>query len=276
MRSRKLKSVAKQFDQFTAVIETDPAGCRGAWGSRHLPNAREVRLDLGCGKGSFAMRAAAAEPDVLFVGMDRERGCVAMAAKRALELDLPNVIFAQGDAGDLAAFFAPGELDLIYLNFCTPFTQAKQAPKRLTYVDHLLGYRDVLKPRGAVRFKTDSAPLFDFSRTQFDLAGYQTQWVTTDLHATHPDEIRSDYEEMLTAKGASIHALYATVGPRPERCEPTMALGLASYLPDDLDSMDYIPYGMEMTVLNMKNRRAKLREHARRAARGGESGERAE
>lgn len=266
MRSRKLKMVAKHIDEYAAAIEHEPAACAGAWAARHLPGAREVRLDLGCGKGSFTLRSAAAEPDVLFVGMDCEEGCIAMAAKRALAENLPNAVFAIGDADDLATYFAPGELGLIYLNFSTPFTPAKQAKKRLTYAGRLMAYRDLLAPGGAVRFKTDSQPLFDFSRTQFELAGYATQWETRDLHAFNPNEVQSDYEELLTAKGASIHALLAVPGPRPASLEQTAPLGLASYLPEDLDSLTYVPYGMESTVENLKNRRAKRLARERRGA----------
>lgn len=262
MRSRKLKMLEKNIDRYAEVIEPDPASCAGRWRELHMPEAREVRLDLGCGKGSFAARAAAAEPDVLFIGLDRENGCVAAAARTALRAGVANVVYARGDAADLPKLFAPGELDLIYLNFCTPFPPAKQAPKRLTSVEHLLGYRDVLAPGATVRFKTDHVPLFEYSRIQFDLAGYETRWASTDLHATFPDEIMSDYEELLVAKGAVVHGLEAVVGPRPESVEQTAPLGLVSYLPEDLDSLSYIPYGMEMTVFNLKNRRTN--EEARR------------
>lgn len=264
MRSRKLKMLEKNIDRYAAVIEAQPAGCAGRWAQEHMPQAREVRLDLGCGKGSFTARMAAAEPDVLFIGLDRENGCVAAAARIALRAGVRNVIFAQGDAADLPKLFAPGELDCIYLNFCTPFPPAKQAPKRLTHVDHLLGYRDVLAPGASVRFKTDHVPLFEFSRIQFGLAGYETLWETTDLHAFNPGEVMSDYEELLVAKGAVVHALEAKVGPHPEQVVQTAPLGLVSYLPSDLDSLDYIPYGMEMTVFNLKNRAANEQVRRRR------------
>lgn len=262
MRSRKLKFIETRFDRYLDAIEERPAELAGRWAERHLPGAREVRLDLGCGKGAFTIRSAQAEPDVLFVGVDLERGCVAMAAKRALEAGVANAVFAVGAAANIASFFAPGELDLIYLNFSTPFTTSKQAPLRLTHAKHLDGYRDVLRPGGAVRFKTDSAPLFDYSLTQFELAGYRVEWLTRDLHAYNPAEVQTDYEEFLSAKGASIHALYATLGPRPATMEQTAPQGLVSYLPQDLDSLTYVPYGMESTVTNLKNRRRKLAEKA--------------
>ena len=33
----------------------------------------------------------------------------------------------------------------------------------------------------------------------------------------------------------------------------TMPLSLVDYLPDDLEHMDYIPHGMQGTVINLRN-----------------------
>lgn len=265
MRARKLKNLEERFDWYAPVIEGEPAECRGSWATRRMPEARELRLDLGCGKGLFTLRAAHAEPDVLFVGMDNNRTCVAMAAKYAMEDGARNVVFSPGSADDLTQMFAPGEVDCLYLNFSSPFPRAKQAHMRLTYVDHLMRYRDVLAPGAPVRFRTDSMPLFEFSLTQFALAGYDVEWVTRDLHAECPGGVASEYEERLSAAGAKICALVARPGERPEHVEQTANLTLASYLPDDLDSLDHVPYGMEDTVRNLRNRRAHEEARAMRA-----------
>jgi tRNA (guanine-N7-)-methyltransferase len=267
MRSRKLKAFEKRIDQYSAIIEGDPRSCAGSWASRHLPGARAVRLDLGCGKGSFTWRSALADPDVLYVGVDREAGCVSLAAKRALDAGARNVVFAVGDADDLAQLFAPGELAGIHVNFCTPFPQAKHAPRRLVHAERLAVYRALLAPGATVRFKTDHVPLFEYARTQFDLAGYLTLWSTTDLAAANPAEVRSDYEELLSAKGAAVHALEARPGPAPASLEQTAPQSLVDYLPDDLQNLTYVPYGMEDTVRNILNRRANLAAKAERAAR---------
>jgi tRNA (guanine-N7-)-methyltransferase len=267
MRSRKLKAFEKKIDRYAAVIEGDPAACAGQWVARFMPHARAVELDLGCGKGSFTWRSAAQNPDVLYVGIDREKGCVAIAAKRALESGVPNAVFAVGDASNLAALFAPGELDRIHVNFCTPYPPAKQAPWRLTHISHLATYCGLLKPGGTVRFKTDHVPLFDYALTQFELGGYELLWSSRDVAATHPDEVRSDYEELLSAKGARIHALEArppASGTVDAAAEQTAPQGLVSYLPEDLEHLPYVPYGMEDTVRNLINRK---NNEAARAAR---------
>ena len=42
-------------------------------------------------------------------------------------------------------FFAPDEVDLIYINFCDPWPPKRHAKRRLTHRDFLLRYRQVLR-----------------------------------------------------------------------------------------------------------------------------------
>ena len=86
-----------------------------------------------------------------------------------------------------------------------------------------------------------------------------------DARAERPDDAISQYEERLTAKGAKVLAIEATPGPESVYREQTVCreqtapLSLVDWLPDDLDTMDYVPYGMEGTVTNLRNRRRKQR-----------------
>ncbi|MGI6216918.1 MAG: tRNA (guanosine(46)-N7)-methyltransferase TrmB [Coriobacteriales bacterium] len=264
MRARKPKHYHEKLIEYGDVVESNPGSIRGKWRETWMPGAREVRLDLGCGKGSFTVKSAMAEPDVLFIGIDYEEICISSAAGKAHDAGIHNAVFAIANADEIESMFSPAELELIYLNFCTPFTKGKKADERLTYVDRLMTYRKLLSDSGKIRFKTDSQPLFDFSLTQFELAGYVIQWQTRDLHADNPNEIESDFESRLIQRGAKIHALLASKGPEPESVEQTAKLGLVYYLPENLDEMDYVPYGMEDTVANMKNKRKKLEARAKR------------
>ena len=83
-----------------------------------MPQARELRLEIGCGKGKFTVETAALEPDVLFVAVERVQEALVLAMEKALSMGLKNVYFLSIDAAKLEEYFAPGEVDLIYLNFC--------------------------------------------------------------------------------------------------------------------------------------------------------------
>ena len=255
----------ERLERYADAIEFCPASLAGRWAEACHPidgSGRafsEVRVDLGCGKGSFAVESALREPDVLFVGIDSEPVCIAYAAQHAVESGLTNVVFVPGNATQLTAMFGPGEIDRLHINFPTPFPRKKVSGNRLTIIDRLMEYRQVLAEGAQIELRTDSVPFFLFSLTQFDIAGYRLAWKTDDLRADFPDVVASEYETRLTEQGATVHALAAEPGPVPERVEQTAELSLAEYLPSDLSSLDYVPHGMQGTVTNLRNRDAKLR-----------------
>lgn len=255
--ARPLKHLEERYEWYARAIETEACERKGAWVESFFPEAVELRLDLGCGKGQFAIAQAQAHPDVLFVGLDFDRACIALAAQKACELELANCIFALADAEDLSDYFAEGELNGIYLNFSTPHPRKKHADERLTYVDQLIAYRPILKEGGWIEMKTDSAPFFEFSLVQFELAAYDIAWSSTDMHADGIESQVTEFEERLCAKGAKVHGCHAVKAERPYTNVQTAELSLFEYLPKDLDSLEYIPFGMEGYVFNMRCRKAK-------------------
>lgn len=220
-----------------------------------------VVLDLGCGKGEYTVACARLRPDTLFIGLDVEGACVMRGAELALAEGVPNAVFVWADDPDLATIFAPGELDGILMNFPTPYHKKKKAHLRLTYLNRLMSYRMILAPGATVRLRTDSLPFRDFSLTQLELAGYRLLWNTDDVRALFPDEPTSAYEAKLTAQGAVVCGFEAVPGPAPEHVEQTALLSLVSYLPEDIENLTYVPYGMQGYVANtigcQANRRAK-------------------
>lgn len=256
----------ERIERYSQVIELKPTTCAGHWASACQPLTNpatppfgRVHVDLGCGKGAFVVQAAQVNPNTLFVAIDAEPICVAYTAQHVMEAGLHNVVVVPGLGSQLAGMFGPGEVSEITLNFPTPFPRKKEADKRLTILDRLLEYRDVLGSKGVVTLRTDSLPLWQFSRTQFDLAGYRILWITEDARAERPDDIMTEYEQRLTAQGAKVYAIQAAVGPAPAHVEQTASLSLADYLPDDLESLDYVPHGMQGLVTNRRNHQARMR-----------------
>ena len=245
-----------------ASLPYDTAVADGAADGRPVTSRtpyRRVILDLGCGKGEYTVACARLLPDTLFIGLDVEGVCVMRGAELALAEGVPNAVFVWADDPDLATLFAPGEVDGILMNFPTPFPKKKKAHLRLTHLDRLMAYREILAPGASVRLRTDSLPFRDFSLTQIELAGYDLLWNTDDVRALFPDEPLSAYEAKLTAQGAVACGFEAVPGPAPEHIEQTAPLSLVSYLPEDIEDMGYIPHGMQGCVANMRGRRANRR-----------------
>lgn len=269
-RSRTPKgfSLEQRLADCAQAAEARPATWRGRWhdwtpgradGARRRTSYERVIIDLGCGKGEYTVACAKLRPDVLFVGLDIEGICVMRGAERALAEGVTNAVFACVDHLDLADLFAPGEVDGILMNFPTPFPKKKKAHLRLTYLDRLMAYRAILAPGATVRLRTDSKPFFDFSLTQLDLAGYELKWAADDVRARFPHEPESAYEAKLTALGAVVCGFEAVPGPVPAHVEQTAPLSLVSYLPENVEDLTYIPYGMQGYVVNARGRRANLR-----------------
>ena len=218
MRMRRKKNLGPRMEACAAWQIRDPEALRGSWRSL-MPQAEELRVELGCGKGRFTCETAKAEPEVLFIAVERVPDAMVMAMERARDMDLHNVFFVDADAANLPAYFAGGEVDRLYINFCDPWPTKRHAKRRLTHRNFLLLYRKVLKEAGEIHFKTDNLPLFQFSLPEFQAAGFRTEEVTYDLHGQGVQGIMTDYEAKFHALGTKINRCVAVMDELPPREE---------------------------------------------------------
>ncbi len=181
-----------------------------------MPGAVELRVELGCGKGRFTAETARLNPDILFIAIEKVPDAMVVGMERAMALELKNVFFVVGDAALLPDYFAPGEADLIYINFCDPWPPKGQAKRRLTHRGFLETYRKVLKPGGQVHFKTDNQPRFVFSVREFPQAGFALSEVTRNLHENGPQGVMTDYEAKFYEQGLPINRCVGTMVELPE------------------------------------------------------------
>ncbi len=209
MRMRKKPNLLPRMERCAPVLIKDPEERRGRW-RELMPEAREIRLELGCGKGRFTVGTAAAEPDVLFIAIERVPDAMVIAMERAMAGGLTNVFFLDDDAARLPQLFAPDEVDRVYINFCDPWPGQKHSKRRLTSVGFLNTYRQVLKDGGQIHFKTDNRDLYEWSLFQFPKAGFKLSEVTRDLHANGICGVMTDYEEKFHDSGTPINRCVGT------------------------------------------------------------------
>ena len=218
MRMRRRNNLAPRMEACERVWIHEPRTLHGNWRSL-MPGCRELRVEVGCGKGKFTVETAQSEPDVLIIAIERVPDALVLAMESAMRLELNNVFFVSLDAGNIDEFFDDSEIDLLYINFCDPWPRSKNAKRRLTYHTFLEKYKKVLRLGGEIHFKTDNAKLFEWSLPEMESCFLELRNVTRDLHANGPVGIMTGYEEKFYQLGTPINrceAVVVTKQPRPE------------------------------------------------------------
>ncbi len=211
MRQRRLKNLDEKLEALSPCLVPDGEALKGHWRSAFVPRMGEepegLYLEVGCGKGRFITGQGQADPRSGFIGIEGQSSVVVACGKRILEEEHPNVLLLYAYMHDLGDWFAPGELDGVYLNFSDPWPKARHAKRRLTCGANLEMYRRALRPGGFVAFKTDNDGLFDFTLEEVERMGYTVVALTRDLHHSPYQEgnIQTEYEERFASQGKNIN-----------------------------------------------------------------------
>ena len=218
MRMRRMKNLEPRMEACSAYRITNPDERQGAW--RQLkPDATALWVEVGCGKGKFTAETAAANPDVLLIAIERCREAMVVAMEKAKNMGLTNVFFVDMDVALMENCFQFGEIDRLFINFPDPWPRSKNAKRRLTFRTFLKMYSRVIREGGEIHFKTDNAPLFEFTLEELELVGLPAKNVTRDLHANGPVGIMTGYEEKFHAMGTPINRCEIVTHPIKESAE---------------------------------------------------------
>lgn len=182
---------------------------RGRW-VEFFGNGNPVTLELGCGKGEYAVGLARRFPDRNFIGIDIKGARMYTGAAQARDEGLPNVAFLRTSIELLEHFFAPGEVSEIWITFPDP--QMKKERKRLTGTRFLEMYRRVLAPGGRIRLKTDSPFLYAYTTLVTKVNSLPVEAQTDDLYGSPASDglpealrsIRTFYEQQWLDRGLTI------------------------------------------------------------------------
>ena len=204
MRMRKMKNLQPRMEKCAALRIADPAAQKGNWRALK-PDAAALWVEVGCGKGKFTAETAQANPHVLMIAVERCREAMVVAMEKAKEMGLTNVFYIDMDVAGIEEIFAPAEIDRLFINFPDPWPRKKNAKRRLTHRGFLDKYCRVVKTGGEFHFKTDNAPLFEFSVEEFAACGLQVKNLTRNLHEHGIVGIMTGYEEKFHALGTPIN-----------------------------------------------------------------------
>ena len=128
MRLRNIKGADEAIESSPYCIK-DPASFKGNWSScfnRQAP----LHIEIGMGKGQFIMALAQRNPDINYIGIERYSSVLLRALQKLEEQPLDNLRLICISAEYLCDFFAPGEINKIYLNFSDPWPKDRHAKRR--------------------------------------------------------------------------------------------------------------------------------------------------
>lgn len=215
MRMRHKKHSAERIAACSSLLISDPETALKAPETIFSVN-RPIHLEIGCGKGDFAVGMAIKHPEYNWIAVERVQDVTCIALEKAMvqrESHPDNLRFLIANAQNLADWLPPHSVDCIYLNFSDPWPKYGYRKRRLTHENFLSLYRTWLVPGGLLKCKTDNVGLFDFSLEELEKCGWRIEWQTRDLHASEKaiDNIMTEYERNFSAKGQAICSVWARV-----------------------------------------------------------------
>lgn len=182
---------------------------KGKWNSEYFNNDNPIVLELGCGKGEYTVNLAKKFPEKNFIGIDIKGARFWRGAKTAVEEGLHNVAFLRTQIELIAGFFNENEVDEIWITFPDPQIKYKRTKHRLTNMEFLDKYRDVLKPGGLMHLKTDSEFMHGYTLGLLHGLGKEVLYANHDIYKNEgaPEEvtgIQTFYESQYLEKGKPI------------------------------------------------------------------------
>ena len=216
---------------------------RGKWNGEVFPESRPLIVELGCGKGEYTVGLARHDETHNFVGIDIKGARMWSGAREVEASGMTNAAFLRAEIENIEHFFAPDEVDELWITFPDP--QMQKVRKRLTSTRFLNLYRKLLKQDGIVNLKTDSPFLYEYTRRLVKLNNLPLLSDSADIYGLGfgPDDdlygtevsdparsIKTYYEQQWLSRGKQIKLLRFRLPADGELQEPQA---------DDIPKDDY-------------------------------------
>ena len=199
----KIDTLDRNFN--TAILEKEYIDLYKWFG-----NSNPVYLEIGCGKGRFAVEYAKRHPEINILAVEKSANVIVGACEIAKQENADNLRFICGSAEYLEKFIPPHSIGRLFLNFSCPFPKKAYASHRLTHRKFLDIYKNLLRRGAEIHQKTDNMHFFEFSISEFSQSGFGIYNVSLDLHASDFEgNIMTEYESRFVQLGQPIYRLEA-------------------------------------------------------------------
>lgn len=211
MRIRKKKWAVPELEACRFFVK-NPTENKGKWADNFV-NKNPIYLELGCGKGSFAVGFIKKHKDINLIAIDIKSDMLGLAKRNieSINQETDNILLVAYDIERILDIFdEKDQIERIYINFCNPWPKSKHKKRRLTHPKQLELYKKFLKPGGLIYFKTDDDYLFQETIPYLTENGFTILEKTYDLHKENrTDNIITEHEKMFSEQGIKIKFLIA-------------------------------------------------------------------
>jgi tRNA (guanine-N7-)-methyltransferase len=165
---------------------------------RDFARSAPLELEIGPGRGGFALEHAARHPEIDLVVIETRRSDCELIRARAAKRGLRNLAVIQGDARLLLPrFFPDASLSAVHLHFPDPWWKTRHHKRRVVDVELAALLRRILKKGGQIEFRTDVAAYAREAERTWLEAGFEK---LPDL----PPEVLSTRERRYAGKGQPV------------------------------------------------------------------------
>ncbi|HLA84962.1 MAG TPA: tRNA (guanosine(46)-N7)-methyltransferase TrmB [Thermoguttaceae bacterium] len=169
--------------------------------------AAPLEVEVGSGKGLFLCGAAAARPEVDFLGIEVVAKYAQFSAAALANRGLQNAVVVHGDAMRIFSEVLPDEsIAAVHVYFPDPWWKKRHKKRRVLCERFVLDAQRVLVPGGAFHFWTDVEEYF---RTSLDLLAAVTRlegpFDVAEQEPQHDMDYRTHFERRTRQHGEAVY-----------------------------------------------------------------------
>lgn len=164
-------------------------------------------LEIGMGMGDFIIESAKLNPNIQYIGLEKDRTCVGKVIRRLQSENIENLKILLADATNLNELVKDNTVNHLYLHFSDPWPKKHHHKRRLTYPSYLKMYERILKSYGLLTFKTDNVDLFNDTLEYIKESNFEVVESDRDYHKVKREEPLTAYENKFKDQGIHINYL---------------------------------------------------------------------
>jgi tRNA (guanine-N7-)-methyltransferase len=214
----------------------------------NFPTEREVRIEIGFGSARHLLHQAAANPDILFIGLEIHKPSIEQALKQIVIQNLNNIMILDYDARLFLEFVPSNIVGKIYVHFPVPWD--KKPHRRVISEAFLKESERVLKVGGTLELRTDSENYYRFALETFS-SPRQSRF---DVRKNQDIAIVSKYEDRWKKMEKNIYDVTFTCeveSPEPDETM-TFAFTASNIASDTIDALSKETYKREWGFIHVE------------------------